>query len=340
MSVPTGSEESILDKLDGMTPASIKEFDAFPKLPSTYKERTESRGFLTVFVALLAFVLVLNDVGEFIWGWPDYEFSVDRDKGSFMKVNVDMVVNMPCAYLSVDLRDALGDRLYLSDGLKRDPTHFDIGQATLLKTHQQAQSATEVVAQSRRSRGLFDTLFRRRSPEFKPTYNFQKGGGACRIYGSLEVKKVTANLHITTLGHGYASARHVDHKYMNLSHVITEFSFGPYIPDISQPLDYSFEMTEEPFVAYQYFLHVVPTTYIAPRSSPLYTHQYSVTHYTRTLQPDRGTPGIFFKFDLDPMQITIHQRTTTFIQFLIRHVLPFIYFSSFTLNLYPADVLV
>ena len=32
---------------------------------------------------------------------------------------------------------------------------------------------------------------------------------------------------------------------MNLSHIITEFSFGPYIPDIVQPLDYSYEKTYE-----------------------------------------------------------------------------------------------
>ena len=32
---------------------------------------------------------------------------------------------------------------------------------------------------------------------------------------------------------------------MNLSHIITEFSFGPYFPDIVQPLDYSFEITQQ-----------------------------------------------------------------------------------------------
>jgi len=123
---------------------------------------------------------------------------------------------------------------------------------------------------------------------------------------------------------------------MNLSHVITEFSFGPYFPDIAQPLDYSFEIAKErrscsflfrtrthqqiAFMAYQYFLHVVPTVYIAPRSSPLETNQYSVTHYTRKLEHFQGTPGIFFKFDLDPMVITIHQRTTSLVQFIIRWV--------------------
>ncbi|OBZ72377.1 Endoplasmic reticulum-Golgi intermediate compartment protein 2 [Grifola frondosa] len=87
---------SLLDKLDEMVPAPLAQFDAFPKLPSTYKARSESRGFLTLFVAFIAFLLVLNDLGEFIWGWPDYEFSVDSDRGNDMDINVDMVVNMPC----------------------------------------------------------------------------------------------------------------------------------------------------------------------------------------------------------------------------------------------------
>ena len=32
---------------------------------------------------------------------------------------------------------------------------------------------------------------------------------------------------------------------MNLSHIINEFSFGPYFPDITQPLDYSYEVAPE-----------------------------------------------------------------------------------------------
>ena len=132
-------DSSLLDKLDSAVPAPLAKFDAFPKLPSTYKTRTESRGFMTIFVILLAFLLMLNDIGEYIWGWPDFEFSVDDNKSSFLDINVDLVVNMPCkckscshrwyrahlyvdisTVISVDLREALGDRLYLSGGLRRD----------------------------------------------------------------------------------------------------------------------------------------------------------------------------------------------------------------------------
>ena len=44
-----------------------------------------------------------------------------------------------------------------------------------------------------------------------------------------------------------------DSVVMNLSHIITEFSFGPFFPDISQPLDNSFELTHErEFITHSY----------------------------------------------------------------------------------------
>lgn len=313
-------ELSLLDKIDAVAPTPLKSFDAFPKLPATYRTRSSERGFLTLFIAFIAFLLVANDIGEFIWGWPDFEFGVDHTPASFMDVNVDLIVNMPCRYLTVDLRDAVGDRLYLSKGFHRDGTLFDIGQATALQEHAEALTARQAVAESRKSRGLLSGLFRRSQDLYKPTYNYVPDGSACRIYGSLTVKRVTANLHITTLGHGYSSNVHVDHSLMNLSHVITEFSFGKHFPEITQPLDNSFEVTHDDFVAYQYYLRVVPTTYIAPRSEPLHTNQYSVTHYERKVTHNVGVPGIFFKFDIEPVRLTIIQRTTTLGQFFIRWV--------------------
>jgi endoplasmic reticulum-Golgi intermediate compartment protein 2 len=90
-------EGSILDKLDAVVPAPLAQFDAFPKLPSAYKSRSEPRGILTLLVVAICVLLTLNDIGEYLWGWPDYEFSVDGDNMSnFMNVNVDLIVNMPC----------------------------------------------------------------------------------------------------------------------------------------------------------------------------------------------------------------------------------------------------
>jgi hypothetical protein len=93
----SGMEEpSILEKLDSVVPTPLANFDAFPKLPSTYKSRSESRGFMTVFVALLALLLMLNDLGEYIWGWRDEEFSIDANRAPYLNINVDVSVAMPC----------------------------------------------------------------------------------------------------------------------------------------------------------------------------------------------------------------------------------------------------
>ena len=93
----TPDEPSLLDTLANFAPASLAKFDAFPKLPATYKARSESRGFMTIFVVFLAILLVLNDIGEFLWGWPDHEFSVDRNANPNLEINLDMVVGMPCS---------------------------------------------------------------------------------------------------------------------------------------------------------------------------------------------------------------------------------------------------
>ncbi|KAG8695471.1 hypothetical protein FRC08_007817 [Ceratobasidium sp. 394] len=275
---------SIMDTME--PPTGVRQFDAFPKVRPNYKSRTTGGGMMTILVVIVSFILILNDLGDYLWGWREYEFNVDTDLAQVMYVN----------------------------------TLFDIGQAHTLQNMKTSASPQEVVSASKRSqRGLFDSFKKKKdTPAFRPTYNHVPDASACRIYGTVVVKKVTANLHITTLGHGYSSYEHTDHNLMNLTHVISEFSFGPYIPDISQPLDYSFEVTHEHFTAFQYFVNVVPTSYKMPGQDPVHTNQYSVTHYTRSLEHGRGTPGIFFKFDVDALAITVSQKTTTFREFLVR----------------------
>ncbi|KAJ7020643.1 hypothetical protein C8F04DRAFT_1317054 [Mycena alexandri] len=82
-------EPSILRKLDAAVPAPLAQFNAFPKLPSSYCACSNLRGILTLLVCLVAFTLMLNNIGEWLFGWPDHEFSVDGGTGSFMTINVE-----------------------------------------------------------------------------------------------------------------------------------------------------------------------------------------------------------------------------------------------------------
>jgi hypothetical protein len=87
---------TVIQRIEDLIPPSLTRFDAFPKLPKAYKARSESRGFLTIGVLFLALLLMLNDIGEYVWGWPDHEFGVDTDTASFLPINLDLTVNMPC----------------------------------------------------------------------------------------------------------------------------------------------------------------------------------------------------------------------------------------------------
>jgi len=72
------------------------------------------------------------------------------------------------------------------------------------------------------------------------------------------------------------------------------------------------------FHIFQYFLSVVSTTYINAARRLLHTNQYSVTEMSRTTEHGKGVPGIFFKFDIEPMALTVRERTSSVVQFLVR----------------------
>ncbi|GAA5882394.1 hypothetical protein JCM1840_006482 [Sporobolomyces johnsonii] len=289
-------------------PPPLTAFDAFNKTNSTYKEKTARGGFFTLLVALVVAVLVWTEGRDYLYGEAGYEFSVDKGIAHNLQLNFDATVATPCHYLTVDVRDAVGDRLHISDEFKKDGTTFEIGQAQVLQNliNPREPSASEIISGSKGRK------------VFPRTAHVVENGPACRIWGSMDVKKVTGNLHITTLGHGYLSWEHTDHALMNLSHVVHEFSFGPYFPRIVQPLDNSMELTNAHFHIFQYFLSVVSTTYVDARRRILHTNQYSVTDMSRETEHGRGVPGIFFKYDIEPMSLTVRERTTTLVQFLVR----------------------
>ncbi|GAA5946476.1 hypothetical protein JCM3765_000260 [Sporobolomyces pararoseus] len=329
MAAPQGQSESSYFASLLAKPPPLTAFDAFRKTNSTYKEKTTRGGFFTLLITLIVALLVWTEAKEYLYGEADYSFSVDRGISHELQLNFDATVATPCHYLTVDVRDAVGDRLHISDEFKKEGTTFEVGTARMLETLRTRPelSASDMLKGSKGKR------------QFAKTKKIIEDGPACRIYGSMDVKKVTGNLHITTLGHGYMSWEHTDHALMNLSHVIHEFSFGPYFPKIVQPLDNSVyvllkslitsvELTlssssvnslkRANFHIFQYFLSVVSTTYVDARRRILQTNQYSVTDMDRTTEHGKGVPGIFFKYDIEPMSLTIRERTTTLIQFLVR----------------------
>ena len=90
------------------------------------------------------------------------------------------------------------------------------------------------------------------------------------------------------------------------------------LADLLSPVVTRSEITQAHFHIFQYFLSVVSTTYVDASRRVLSTSSYSVTDMSRVTEHGRGVPGIFFKYDLEPMSLTVRERTTTLVQFLVR----------------------
>lgn len=133
----------------------------------------------------------------------------------------------------------------------------------------------------------------------------------------------------------------------NFSHHINELSFGPFYPSLTNPLDNTFATTDGHFYKFQYYLSVVPTIYTTDAKSlrridkyhespssgedglrqhpyrysknTVFTNQYAVTEQSHAV-PENSVPGVFVKFDIEPIQLTIAEEWSSLPALFIRLV--------------------
>lgn len=149
---------------------------------------------------------------------------------------------------------------------------------------------------------------------------------ACRIYGSSVLNKVAGNFHITAgkslnlpRGHIHISPFMSDSDY-NFTHRVNRLSFGDPSPGIIHPLEGDEYITQSKMMLYQYFIEVVPTT-VKTFVTNMNTYQYSVKQLARPIDHFKGShgmPGIFFKYDMSALKVTVRQERDNLAMFLAR----------------------
>jgi hypothetical protein len=110
----------------------------------------------------------------------------------------------------------------------------------------------------------------------------------------------------------------------NFSHIISELSFGAFYPSLLNPLDRTVEETPNHFHKFQYFLSIVPTVYTvsssnAYQSRTIFTNQYAVTEQSHMVG-ERTVPGIFFKYDIEPILLSVEESRDGFLRFVVKVV--------------------
>ncbi|KAH9906626.1 endoplasmic reticulum vesicle transporter-domain-containing protein [Xylariomycetidae sp. FL2044] len=306
----------------------VRAFDAFPKSKPQYVTRTSGGGKWTVAMITISAILLWTELARWWAGEENHTFAVEKGIGHSMQINLDIVLRMKCRDLHVNVQDAAGDRILAASRLKEDATSW--GQWVDAKgihklgrdSHGKAITGAGWHEEGFGEEHVHDivSLGRKKARWGKTPRLWGNPPDSCRIYGSLDLNKVQGDFHITARGHGYAEyGEHLDHGAFNFSHVVSELSFGPYYPSLVNPLDRTINVAEAHFHKFQYFMSVVPTVYSVDGSSSrtIFTNQYAVTEQSHEIN-ERMVPGVFFKYDIEPILLTVEERRDSFLTFVIK----------------------
>ncbi|KAM9310937.1 LOW QUALITY PROTEIN: endoplasmic reticulum-Golgi intermediate compartment protein 2 [Gastrophryne carolinensis] len=302
----------------------VKELDAFPKVPESYVETSASRGTVSLLAFSMMAALTVLEFLVYRETWMRYDYKVDKDFTSKLRLNVDITVAMRCQYVGADVLDLAETMVTSAENLVYEPVVFEL-------TPQQRQwqrMLQNIQNRLQEEISLQDLLFKSamRSSitslpprEFPPT----EPPSACRIHGHLEINKVAGNFHITVgkaiphpRGHAHLAAL-VSHDSYNFSHRIDHLSFGE-VMRIINPLD-GRKIAEESNQMYQYFITIVPTKLNTHKVFG--DHQFAVTERERAINHatgSHGVSGIFMKYDISSLMVTVTEDHMPLWKFLVR----------------------
>ncbi|EGO60265.1 hypothetical protein NEUTE1DRAFT_56465 [Neurospora tetrasperma FGSC 2508] len=310
----------------------VSAFDAFPKSKPQYVTRTTAGGKWTVFVALVSFILFWSEASRWWRGSESHTFAVEKGVSHALDINLDIVVKMKCQDIHINVQDAAGDRILAASRLHRDPTVWQhwVDNKGIHKLGRDAQGKVVTGEGYMQGQGHDEgfgeehvhdivSLGRRKAKWARTPRLWGATPDSCRVFGSLELNKVQGDFHITAKGHGYMEfGQHLDHSAFNFSHIISELSFGPFLPSLVNPLDQTVNIASANFHKFQYFISVVPTVYSSSGKS-IVTNQYAVTEQSQEVT-ERIIPGIFVKYDIEPILLNIEEERDSFLVFIIKVV--------------------
>lgn len=256
-----------------------------------------------------------------------YDYKVDSDLHRQMFLTVDMTVAMSCEHIGGDYIDVAGNSTDMAaQYLKMDQAHFELAPNQL--EWAQKVAATKALEGANGLDSLQRFLhggIRQEMPEADPPLTTPQT--ACRVHGKMPINKVAANFHITAgksihhaQGHSHLIGMVPEDK-MNFSHRIDRLSFSKTHTE-SHTLDGETQLTENRFEMFQYHIKVVPTsTKNLEQSEPFESNQYSVAEQRRPVESmfgGNGLPGIYVKYDLEPLSVHITEVRRPMMQFFVR----------------------
>ncbi|XP_068162750.1 endoplasmic reticulum-Golgi intermediate compartment protein 2-like isoform X2 [Antennarius striatus] len=304
----------------------VRELDAFPKVSESYVETSASGGTVSLIAFSAMILLAILEFFVYRDTWMKYEYEVDKDFSSKLRINLDITVAMKCQHVGADILD-LAETMIMSNGLQYESVVFDLTPQQRLWQRTLSLIQNRLREEHALQEVLYKTLLKGGPTALPPREDVAvEPLSACRIHGHAYVNKVAGNLHITVgkpihhpQGHAHIAA-FVSHDTYNFSHRIDHLSFGEEVSGIINPLDGTEKITFNNNQMFQYFITVVPTRLNTYKISTD-THQFSVTERERVINHaagSHGVSGIFVKYDTSSLMVTVSEQHMPLWQFLVR----------------------
>lgn len=325
---------TLIRRIVGKT--KLQDLDAFSKVPDDFKKQTVTGGTFSLLSYILMTMLALNEVYEYNNNRVIFRYKVDSDIDSLLDINVDITIGSPCDAIGADVIDPTNqNNAYTYGQLSEESLWFELTPQQ--RMHWDTIKDLNAYLRDEHHR-LKDILWKKdtRNVEFfgrnipPPDSGFKRHSSSpdsCRLYGTLTVKKVAGNLHVTSgkhiplpIGHAHVSFVMGPQGMYNFSHRIEKFSFGPYIPSIINPLEGEEKVDIQGRKLYQYYIKVVSTD-VKTSDIQRKTFQYTVTETERDIDHDagsHGTPGIHFRYDIDAVAVEILDEEIPLSSLLVR----------------------
>lgn len=88
------------------------------KVSSSYSIRSTRGGYVTILLAVGCLFFIWIQLAEYLGGVEDHQFTVDKNVGKDMQINLDMTIAMHCDKMSANVLDKSMDRLIASELLE------------------------------------------------------------------------------------------------------------------------------------------------------------------------------------------------------------------------------
>lgn len=264
-------------------------------------------------------LLFLNEFASYREIKTTSQMYIDVNRGGDkLQINLDIELNhLPCSLLSIDVDDVMGVHSVNLEGdlmkYKLDSKGNSIGQEPYfskkikVEGHDHAHFA---------------------QPDYEQVKKQLVNNEGCRLKGFFYVNKVPGNFHISSHAFAPTIQRLAQDNLLTIdvNHKVNHLSFGNdnelrkikklFKQGLLNTLDGTTKNTNRKRMIYEYYIKIVPSTYINLYKKESYVYQYNII--SNESPAYNQFPTLFFRYDISPITVQFLHYRDSFLNFFIQ----------------------